>query len=70
MFLISIYLFKADNRNNRTMCEICLKNDERKRGQWCISGFFIVNFERFHTLFFVSIVEFEQKNVGWVIKES
>ena len=52
------------------MCEICLKNDEAKQGQRHISGVFIVNFERFHTLFFVSIVEFEQKNAGWVIKES
>ena len=50
------------------MCEICLKNDEAKQGQRHISGVFIVNFERFHTLFFVSNVEFEQKNVGRVKK--
>ena len=52
------------------MCEICLKNGEAKRGHRHISSVFTVNFERFHTLFFVPIVEFEQKNVGWVIKES
>ena len=39
------YMFKVNNRNNRTRCEICskltIKTPERQRR----SGVFIVNFE-------------------------
>ena len=41
------YMFKVNNRNARTRCEICskltIKTPERR--QWCHSGVFIVNFE-------------------------
>ena len=49
----SIYLFKVDNGNIRTMCEICLKLTVKtpERRQWCHSGVFIVDFNRFHTFF-------------------
>ena len=41
------YMFKVNNRNTRTRCEICskltIKTPERR--QWSRSGVFIVNFE-------------------------
>ena len=51
LYPASIYLFKVNNRNTRTMCEICskltIKTPERRR--WRRSGIFIVNFEQiFH----------------------
>ena len=71
-FLLSIYLFKVNNRNTIAMCEICsnlrIKTPERR--QWRRSGVFIVNFE--HITFLpcssVSIINFEQVNTGWVEK--
>ena len=62
-------MFKVNNRNTRTRCEICskltIKTPERR--QWRRSGFFIVNFEHIsHTpCSSVSIVNFEQVNAGW-----
>ena len=44
------YMFKVNNRNTRTRCEIC---------QWRRSSAFIVNFEH------ISIVTFEQVNADW-----
>ena len=42
-----IYLFKVNNRNNRTKCEICseltIKTSERRH--WRHFGVFIVNFD-------------------------
>ena len=47
------YMFKANNRNNRTTCEICskltIKTPELR--DWHRSGVFIVKFE--HILHFV-----------------
>ena len=44
----SIYLFKVNNGNTRTMCEICSKLTITipKQNQWRRSGVFIVNFEQ------------------------
>ena len=41
------YMFKANNRNTRTKCEICSKLTIKiaERHQWRRSGIFIVNFE-------------------------
>ena len=43
----SNYMFKVNNRNIRTRCEICseltMKTPERRH--WCRSGVFFVNFE-------------------------
>ena len=41
------YLFKVNNRNTRTRCQICSKLTIKipKRRQWRRSGIFIVNFE-------------------------
>ena len=68
-------MFKVNSRNTKTRCKICsklIKTPERrhhslflwkKRPWWCCSGVFIVNFEHISTS--VSIVNFEQVNVGW-----
>ena len=41
------YMFKVNNRNTRTRCEICSKLTIKtsKRGQWRRFGAFFVNFE-------------------------
>ena len=43
-----IYLFKVDNENTRTVCEICTKLTIKTPawGHWHRSGVFIVNFEQ------------------------
>ena len=57
IFSAGIYLFKYNNRNTRTRCEICskltIKTPERR--QWRRSGIFIVNFEHIshHVLVFL-----------------
>ena len=46
-YSVSNYMFKVNDRNTRTRCEICskltIKTPERRH--WCLSGFFIFNFE-------------------------
>ena len=58
----SNYMFKVNNRNTRTRCEICskltIKTQELR--QWGRSGVFIVHFE--HILHLVLIVNFELVN--------
>ena len=58
-------MFKVNNRNTRTRCEKCLKLTIKivERRHWRRSGIFIVNFE--HISHRVSIVNFQQVNVGW-----
>ena len=52
------YMFKVNNRNTRTSCEIrsklTIKIPERR--QWCHSGIFIVNFEHISYLFLVFLL--------------
>ena len=59
----SIYLFKVNNRNTRKRCKICskltIKTPEKRR-----SGVFNAKFCS------VSIVDFEQVNVTWVLSSS
>ena len=45
---VGIYLFKVNNRNTRTRCEICLKLAIKtpEGRHWRFSGVFIVNFEQ------------------------
>ena len=52
------YMFKFNNRNTRTRCEICLKLTIKtpERRQWRRSGVFIVNFERISHLFLVFLL--------------
>ena len=62
-----IYLFKVNNRNIRTMCEICLKLTIKtpERRHWRRYGILIINFE--HISHFV-LVNFELVNADWVYK--
>ena len=47
IFPTGIYMFKVNNRNTRTRCEICLKLTKKipEQRQWRRSGVFIVNFK-------------------------
>ena len=69
---VSNCIFKVNNRDTRTKCEICskltIKTPERR--YWRRSGVFIVNCEHVsHLVNFVnSIVNFELVNVHWVIE--
>ena len=52
-----IYLFKVNNRNTRTRCEICSKlTNTPERRQWRRSGVFIVNFEHISHLVLVLLL--------------
>ena len=44
---VGIYMFKVNNRNTRTRCEICSKLTIKTPEQryWPLSGIFIANFE-------------------------
>ena len=59
-------MFKVNDRNTRTRCEICsnltIKTPEQRH--WHRSDVFILNFE--HN----SIVNFEEVNASWVLKTS
>ena len=59
-------MFKVNNRNNRTRCEICseLTIKTLKRRQYRRSPVFIVNFENISQLL---LVNFEQVNDGGII---
>ena len=61
-----IHVFKVNNRNNRTRCEICseLTIKTLKRRQYRRSPVFIVNFENISHLL---LVNFEQVNDGGII---
>ena len=52
------YMFKDNNRNTRTRCEMCskltIKTPERR--QWHRSGVFIVNFEHISHLVLVFLL--------------
>ena len=52
------YMFKVNNRNTRTRCEICLKLTIKtpERRQWRRSGVFIVNFEHISHLVLVFLL--------------
>ena len=52
--LVCIYLFKVNNGNTRTMCEVCSKLTI-KTPEWRLrcSGFFIINFEHISHLVLV-----------------
>ena len=68
-YLVNIYLFKVTNRNTRKRWEICSKlTITPQRRQWHRSGVFIVNFEYIFTTFSsVSIGDFEQASISWVL---
>ena len=61
-------MFKVNNKNRRTICEVCskltIKTPERR--QWRRSGVFIVNSGTYiKPCSSVSIVNFEQVNASW-----
>ena len=61
-------MFKINNRNTRTKCEICSKLTIKtpERCQWRRSGVFNVNFQHISRLCSsVSIVNFEEVNADW-----
>ena len=55
----NIYLLKVNNRNSRKRCEIC-----SMKSFWCFYCWLWTYFTFFST---VSIVDFEQENVSWVL---
>ena len=64
-----IYLFKVNNGNTRTMCEICskltIKTPERRHRHrfWCLYCELWTDITHCSCVF---IVDFEQVNAGWV----
>ena len=67
-------MFKVNNRNTRTRCEICskltVKTPERRQWrQWRRSGAFIVNFEHisYVVLVFLSLTLSRQMPTGKLI---
>ena len=56
--LASNYMFKINDRNTRTRCEICSKLTVKipERRQWHRSGIFIVNFEHISHLVLVFLL--------------
>ena len=54
----AFYLFKVNNRNTRTRCEICSKLtiNTPERRHWRRSGVFIVNFEHISHLVLVFLL--------------
>ena len=61
-------MFKVNNRNARTRCEICSKLTIKRpeRSQCRRSVVFIINFEHFTSCSSVSIVNCKQVFSGWV----
>ena len=55
---IGNYMFKVNNRNTRTSCEMCLKFIIKtpERRQWCRSGVFIINFKHILPLILVFLL--------------
>ena len=51
-FLMGLCLFKVNNRNNKTRCEICSKIKIPERLQWHRSGIFVINSENISQLVF------------------
>ena len=74
IFFLGIYLFKVNNRNIRTMCEISSKSiiKTSERRQWCRSGVFIVNFEHISrtVLLFLLLTLNKNMTAGRVQQES
>ena len=50
------YIFKVNNRNTRTRCEICSKLTIKIPERWRRSGTFIVNFEHISHLVLVFLL--------------
>ena len=57
-FSVGIYLFKVNDENIRTMCDICSKLTIKtpEQSQWCHSGVFVVHFEKNCYIFLVFLL--------------
>ena len=67
-FPASIYSFKANNWNTTTMCEICPKLTIIVNVVIdVVLVSLLLTLSRFHTLFWCSIVNYEQVDAGWVL---
>ena len=67
------YLFKVNNGNTRTMCEIYSKLTKKtpKRRQWRRSGIFVVNFEQIsHIVLVLPFLTLKNVNECWIQKFS
>ena len=66
LFPASIYLFKANTGNTRTMCEICsnLTVETPEWRQWHHYGVFVVNYEQISHI--VLLFQLLTLNNGWV----
>ena len=64
--IVSIYLFKINNGNTRTMCEIYseLTIKTTKQREWFHSGVFIISFDQISHI--ICIVDLEQLNTNCV----
>ena len=62
--LPGIYLFKANNGNTRTMCEIVSKLTI-ERPERRLSGDFVVNLDQISYISGISFVDFKQVNGDW-----
>ena len=63
-----IYLFKVNNGNTRTICEICEKLTKRQQSN-VIDGVplsLLLTLNRFNTFFRCFVVDFEQVNGDWI----
>ena len=65
-FLAGIYLFNFNNRNTRTMCEICLKLTIKtpERRHWRRSGVFIGNFKQISHVILVFLLSTLNKQMS------
>ena len=53
---VGIYMFKVNNRNTRTRCEIYSKLTIKTAEHWRRSGVFLVNFEHISQLVLVFLL--------------
>ena len=61
-------LFKVSNRNNGKRCEICSKLTIKATGRYYVALVSLLfPLDIFKTFFNVSTVDFEQRNVYWVL---
>ena len=69
--VLSLYLFKVNNGNTRTVCEICSKITIKTplttllMSLWCLYLYLWADLTHWSG---VSIVDFEQINAGWEVK--
>ena len=63
--VVSIYLFKLNNENTCTLCEIWSYLKKPERRYWRNSSIFLPNFERILIHCSGVSIKFNQANAGW-----